>query len=113
MWSFRPGTGVCPDPKPAWKALETFWKKLQKHLPSPIDPDTTCEIQQAARTFRGQLRVSRHRIDRPAVVASLLATWDRESKIVQKWWADSAAEKKLLRGAIEALHQRIPPDDCR
>ena len=58
---FPAGEGACPDPKPAWKALETFWKELQKHLPSTIDPDTTCKIQQAASTFRGQLRVSRHR----------------------------------------------------
>ena len=91
---FPAGEGACPDPKPAWKALETFWKELQKHLPSPIDPDTTCKIQQAASTFRGQLRVSRHRIERPAVVASLLATWDRESKIIQKWWADSAGREE-------------------
>ena len=31
---FPPGDGVCPDPKPAWKALEKFWKKLEKHLPA-------------------------------------------------------------------------------
>ena len=105
---FPAGEGVCPDPKPAWKALETFWKELQKHLPSTIDPDTTCKIQQAASTFRGQLRVSRHRIERPAVIASLLATWDRESKIIQKWWADSPAEKKRLAAVIETLHQRLP-----
>src|SRR5262249_7655340 len=25
---FPAGAGVCPDPKPAWKALEKFWKEL-------------------------------------------------------------------------------------
>jgi ATP-dependent helicase/nuclease subunit A len=102
---FPAGAGACPDPKPAWKALEKFWKELQKHLPSTIDPDTTCKIQQAASTFRGQLRVSRRRIERPAVIASLLATWDRESKITQKWWADSPAERKLLAAVVETLHR--------
>ena len=47
------------------------------------------------------MRVSRYRLDRPSVVASLLDTWDCESKIIQKWWADSAAEKKRLRDLIE------------
>ena len=35
------------------------------------------------------------------------STWDCESKIVQKWWADSAAEKKRLRDLIQGLHQRL------
>ena len=43
-------------------------------------------------------------IERPAVIASLLATWDRESKIIQKWWADSPAEKKRLAALVENLH---------
>jgi ATP-dependent helicase/nuclease subunit A len=101
---FPAGAGSCPDPKLAWKALDKFWKELQKHLPSSIDPQTTCKIQQAAATFRGQLRVSRRRIERPAVVASLLATWDLESKIIQKRWSDSPAEKKRLAALIETLH---------
>jgi ATP-dependent helicase/nuclease subunit A len=101
---FPPGDGVCPDPKAGWRALETFWTELQKHLPSPIDPRTTCGIQKAAVTFRGQMRVSRYRLDRPAVMESLLQTWDCESKIIQKWWAASAAEKKRFKVLIETLH---------
>ncbi|MEO7244446.1 MAG: UvrD-helicase domain-containing protein, partial [Rubrivivax sp.] len=89
---FPAGEAERPDPKAAWKALEAFWKTLQQQLPSPIDPDTTCKIQEAARTFGGQLRVLRYRIERPAVMYALLTTWDRESKITQKWWADSPAE---------------------
>ena len=102
---FPPGEADCPDPKPARKALEEFWIELQKHLPSPIDSGTTCNIQRAAQQFRGQFRVSQQRLDRPAVVASLLDMWDCESKIVQKWWADTPAEKKRLRDLIEGLHQ--------
>jgi ATP-dependent helicase/nuclease subunit A len=102
---FPPGEADCPDPKPARKALVKFWTELQKQLPSRIDPDTTCEIQGAARQFQGQFRVSQNRLDRPSVVASLLHTWDCESKITQKWWADTAAEKKRLRDLIAGLHQ--------
>lgn len=104
---FPAGAGACPNPKPAWKALEKFWRELQKHLPSSIDPETTCRIQQAAREFRGRLRVSRRRIDRPAVVASLLATWDCASRITQKWWADSQPEKRRLAALINTLHGDI------
>ena len=102
---FPPGEADCPDPKPARKALEKFWIELQKHLPSQIDSGTTCKIQRAARQFRGQFRVSQQRLDRPAVVASLLDIWDCESTIVQKWWADTPAEKKRLRDLIAGLHQ--------
>lgn len=101
---FPPGEAVCPEPRLALRALQKFWTELQKHLPSAITPDTTCVIQRAARQFRGQFRVARHGLDRPAVVASLLQTWDCESKIIQKCWADSAAEKKRLRDLIQGLH---------
>src|SRR6185295_10698438 len=102
---FPAGEAAGPDAGTMWKALETFWKELQKYLPAPIDPATTCKIQKAARQFEGELRVSRHRLDRASVVASLLDTWDCESKIVQKWWADSPAEKRRLRDLIQGLHQ--------
>lgn len=104
---FPAGTADCPDPKPARKALEDFWKELQKHLPLQIPPNTTCSIQQAALQFPGQLRISRHRLERPSIIASLLATWDFESKIVQKWWAESAQEKKRLRDLIQNLHEQF------
>ena len=68
---FPPGDAVCPDPKPALKSLEKFWAELQTHLPAEIASDTTCPIQHASRQFQGQFRVSRHRFDRPSVVASL------------------------------------------
>ncbi len=104
---FPAGTAECPDPEPARKALEEFWKELGIHLPTNIHPDTTCGIQKNARQFRGQLRVSRTRLDRPAVVASLLDTWDCDSKIVQKWWAESASEKKRLRDLIQGIHENF------
>src|SRR5207247_1282949 len=104
---FPPGDAARPDPKPAWKALDEFWKELQKHLPSKIDPETTCPIQKAALQFRGQSRVARYRLDRPAVVASLLESGDCESKITQYQWATSAADKKRLRDLIIPLHERL------
>ncbi len=104
---FPAGAAEYPDPKPARKALDEFWKELRTHLPSYIDPDTTCAIQQKARYFRGQLRVSQAHLDRPAILASLLETWDCDSKIVQKRWAESASEKKRLRDLIQGLHENF------
>ena len=85
---FPPGEVECPDPKRAAKALEEFWKKFQKHMPASIDEDTKCGMLLAAQRFSGQWRVSQKRLHRPAVVAALLATWDRESKITMTWWSD-------------------------
>ena len=102
---FPPGEADCPDPEPARKALEEFWIELQKHFPSPIDPGTTCNIQRTAQRFRGQFRVSQQRLDRPATVASLLTMWDCEPKLVQKWWANTPAEKKRLYNLVIGLHQ--------
>jgi ATP-dependent helicase/nuclease subunit A len=102
---FPPGEAVCPDPKAAWNALDTFWKELQKHLPATIDPATSCPIQEAAREFVARMRVSRQRLDRPAVIAELLKIWDCKSKITQKWWATSSAEKTRFKNLIVPLHE--------
>jgi ATP-dependent helicase/nuclease subunit A len=104
---FPPGDAACPDPKPALASLLGFWVKLQTHLPPTISSDTTCPIQRASQQFRGQLRISRHRLDRPSVIAALLDTWDIDSKIVQNRWSNSQAEKKRLRDLIEGLHENF------
>lgn len=104
---FPPGEGVSPDPALAWAALQAFWQEFDGHLPSPIPEGSTCKLQQAARDFRARMRVSARRRDRAAVVAALLDMWDVESKIVQKYWADSAAEKKRLRDLIQGLHEHF------
>ncbi|MBA2305388.1 MAG: UvrD-helicase domain-containing protein [Acidobacteria bacterium] len=101
---FPPGDGVCPDPKPAWKALQEFWTKLEKLLPEIIGEDTTCGIQKAARQFRGQMRVGRKRLDRASTVASFLETWKCDSKIIQNRWAKSASEKARYKELVETLH---------
>src|SRR3954471_4634635 len=101
---FPPGDADCPDPKVAWKALEEFWPKLEAHLPAAIDDETTCSIQKAARQFRGQMRVSRRKLDRAATIADLLTTWSCESRITQNRWATTTGEKKRLKNLIEPLH---------
>jgi ATP-dependent helicase/nuclease subunit A len=101
---FPPGEAECPDPAPAWKALDRFWKEFQKHLPARIDPGTKCPVQKVAQHFSRRLRVSTGRVDRPSVLAALLDIWDTEAKITQKWWTGSASERKRLRDLIEGLH---------
>jgi ATP-dependent helicase/nuclease subunit A len=103
--TFPPGEAECPNPKAALKELNTFWKELQKHLPKDIPKDTTCPIQKAAREFSGKYAVSKFKLDRPSVIAGLLHLWDCESKIVQKWWADTTKEKQRFRDLINPLHQ--------
>lgn len=107
---FPTGEAPRPDPKAAWAALEAFWKELQRHLPATIASATTCPIQKAARTFRGQLHVSRYRLDRPSVMASLLETWDCASEIVQYQWAQTKPEKQRFRDLINPLHEGFCTD---
>ena len=107
---FPPGETEYPDPKQPQVAMEKFWQDLQKHLPSEIDPATTCEIQKASRNFQAQMRVSRYRLERAAVIAALLNIWDCESDIIQKWWAESRQERTRLRDLIRDLHARFHED---
>ena len=104
---FPAGDATCPDPKPVLESLLKFWAELQTHLPAMIASDTTCPIQRASQQCQGQLRVSRHRFDRPSVIAALLDIWDIDSKIVQNRWANSQADKKRLRDLIEGLHENF------
>src|SRR5215204_2564985 len=101
------GVQTCALPISAFKALEKFWTKLEKLLPSTLDDGTTCTIQKAARQYRAQLRVVGKKLDRPATIADLLGTWKCESKIVQKCWAETPAEKKKFKELIEPLHEKF------
>jgi ATP-dependent helicase/nuclease subunit A len=101
---FPPGEAGCPDPQPAWKALEKFWKDLEKLLPQAIADETTCPIQVASRRFRPLMQIVRKKLDRPRTVAGLLETWKCRSVITQKWWPGTSAHTKALKARIESLH---------
>ena len=106
---FPPGDAVCPDPKPAWKALEKFWKELQKHLPSTIDPDTTCQIQKAAQQFRGPVARRRRTgsiARRSSRRCSRRGTASRRS--CRSGGRTSPAEKKRLLRIDQPLHASFP-----
>ena len=101
---FPPGDAACPDPKPAWQALEKFWKELEKLLPPKIEDAATCPVQKAAREFRAKLRVASKRLNRPATIADLLETWKFQTRITQGCWATTTAEKKRYKAIVEPLH---------
>ena len=101
---FPPGTGGCPDHRAAWKALETFWGKLERELPATIHPDTTCRIQLAAVEHRRLFRVAQKRLDRPSVIATFLHEWDCESAITLYRWAAARAEQHRIRAVVTTLH---------
>jgi ATP-dependent helicase/nuclease subunit A len=104
---FPAGDAECPDPKPALKALEKFWKELKKYLPEPLDTQTTCGFQKAAREYGGQLRVNRNRLDRPSVVASMVRTWDKELEFRLYPWAATRAEQYRIREKVLPLHAAL------
>ena len=108
---FPPGDGAVPRSE---GRVEGARDVLEGAAEAPAGGDRSrtrpARFRRPRVQFRGQLRVSRYRLDRPSVIASLLETWDCESKIVQKRWADSAAEKKRLQGPDRA---RCTPTSAR
>ena len=114
---FPPGDGRCPDPKPAWKALEKFWKELEKDLPA--DTARRYDVQHPESRARSSERncASRgSRLDRPAVIADLARNLGlRVEDHSRSGGPTSTAEKKrfkdvdratargLLRGDRDAL----------
>jgi ATP-dependent helicase/nuclease subunit A len=101
---FPPGDGQAPDVGPAKASLQAFWAGLQRLLPHRIADEAKCKFLQKAVAFRTQMRTAAHHLDEPAVLADLLATWDCESTITMKWWADTRQEGSRLRDAVAVLH---------
>ncbi len=102
---FPPGEGTAPDPAPAWQALDRFWTALNGCLPGPIEPETTCPIQQTMQGFSGRLRVADR--SRPGGLADLLADWEGGFKATQKWWHPDPKQKKAAAEKVATLVQRF------
>ncbi len=104
---FPPGDAALPDDRAGWTALETFWAELSRHLPSPVDPVTTCKTQQGAVRFARDWTFFSRARRTPALLAALFAHWEFTPKIVQMRWSDDPVVKKRLGTAIPELHQRF------
>ena len=102
---FPAGEASRPDATSARAALEQFWEQLQKLLPGPIEPDTTCPLQKAMRKFRRRFRVAA--LAEPRVVADLAAEWDGTPRITQNRWAASVRERHAVKAKIEALFAEL------
>ena len=98
---FPPGDGPRPDPAPTWRALDTFWATLGRRLSDPIPQKTTCPVQKLAREFRVRLQVADR--SRDAALVELLASWEKDFSIVQKWWGDTTGEKKAAVAEVQGL----------
>ena len=61
---FPTGNAQPPDVKDVWRKVDRFWADLSKLLPTSIDPETTCKVQQRAVRFRRELRIANARRER-------------------------------------------------
>ena len=99
--AFPPGDARLPELGPAQAGLMKFWTTLQGWLPDPIPDETTCGVQQKAREFAGRLRTADS--TRPASLVELLAFWEGNPKIVQKWWHPDSKQKKIVAQQVQAI----------
>lgn len=98
---FPSGDAPRPDPAPFWRALDILLANLGRLLPDPIPRESTCDVQRLVREFSGRLQVADRA--RPAALAELLASWDKELKVVQKWWGETAQKKKAVVAEVQRL----------
>ena len=92
--TFPPGSAEKPDLNPVWSALETFWRELERRLPSSIDASSTCATQERADRFRRQWRSYVRGQRDAALMVKLLDCWKSKPSVVQKWWVTKSVAKE-------------------
>ena len=100
---FPAGDAPRPDPAQARAALERFWAALTALLPGGGPRETTCSVQKRMREFARRLRVTS--LEEPRWLAELVAEWESEPRIVQKWWPRGKADKENVEALFTALHR--------
>ena len=100
---FPAGDAPRPDPAHARAALERFWAALTALLPDGGPRESTCSVQKRMREFARRLRVAS--LEEPRVVAELVAEWEGEPRVVQKWWPRGKADKEKVEALFTALHR--------
>ena len=94
---FPPGDGGVSGPEArvegAREVLEDAPEASARRRSTPTPP---ARFSRRRGSSAGQLRVSRYRLDRPAVIASLLDTWDCESKIIAEVVGGRSAPRRSV-----------------
>jgi ATP-dependent helicase/nuclease subunit A len=99
-----------PDMAQAWAALDGFWRALQSHLPSVIDDETTCSVQEKSQRFARAWAFAQRGHRTPARLADLLRLWDSKPKVTQKWWHSDKKQAKAISVIVEALCDQFRTD---
>jgi ATP-dependent helicase/nuclease subunit A len=100
----------APDVDAAWVALDAFWTELTRHLPTPIDPETSCKTQKKVLQFQRAWPFALRGRRTGARLADLLRMWDFDPGITQNRWADDSASKKRINGIVPPLHEQFRTD---
>ena len=104
---FPGGDAPQPDPAPARAALQRFWAALTALLPDGAPRESTCSVQKRMREFARRLRVAS--LEEPRVLAELVAEWEGEPRVVQKWWLRGKTDKEQVEALFTALHRDALP----
>src|SRR5260370_1091176 len=69
--------------------------------------ESTCSVQKRMREFARRLRVAS--LEDPRALAELVAEWESEPRVVQKWWPRGKADKEKVEALFTALHRDALP----
>ncbi|MEW6278009.1 MAG: UvrD-helicase domain-containing protein, partial [Candidatus Eremiobacterota bacterium] len=94
-----------PSVEPIWEEVDRFARGLDALLPQPLDPQTSCGIQQKGRRFLERWRTA----DRFRLfgLIQMLLDWEREPYMVLKYWARTRDEQYAVKERLDSLIERF------
>jgi len=99
--AFPSGDASIPDTSAVRQAFEDCWARLLALVPADVSDAPECALIAFIQSVRQSLRVMD--LDDPREVAILLQRWEKPPKMTQKYWPGTPAERKALKGQLDAI----------
>lgn len=89
-----------PEPELAlfWEEVDVFVGALEARIPNPLEPGTTCALQQKGRRLLERSRAANR--SRMFSLLQVVQEWEREPKMVLKYWAATRREQYAIRDEL-------------
>lgn len=87
-----------PELEAFWQEVERFSALLQSRLPDPLPLGTTCALQHKGRRLLERCRAANRQ--RLFSLLQLVQEWEREPKMILKYWAPTRKEQYELKSEL-------------